>query len=1566
MFSGTKRTPSEGKGDESQQPGHTFVDLSQDRVFLLGDAEQPDPASHQPEAGSKRCHAPNHDVWTAWKMSSSRRAKEAIVQPDTVAIQLMIAGDIESNPGPIAPTSSGRRPDSRAKGRGRTVVRNHSGSQTDEQICRKCNKRVSRKEPLTCKECKHRFHDIHTGESRFACEKIRKFGRPWTCPYCRLGIPPTPDIQNTVTPGRCMAANCKRPKITSKSFLYCNKCKGQLHLQEPCSGMKRKQRETIDKSTWECDGCRGLLAGKPSQPETTTPVFQTQASKFVGKLRILQWNADSISTKQDELRVFLKDKEIDLFLIQETKMISKDKTPRFPGYTVLRKDRLQWKGKEDNRGGGLLIGIKENIPFREANIEIRGVEDNITESMTVEIPTKDKQKLRITNIYIPPIRSSEAESARQRKTDVKMDKWPDQPYDCIFGDVNAHSPLWDQAKPTADKRGDDIEEWIANSGMMTLNDGSNTRTNRSTNHDSTPDISLVHSSLTGKFDWQTMEDLGSDHKPIVITYEEMNAIPDVQGKPKYKWNFKKADWNAFTEEVEKNIPKNYSKKSTNKMEKILRKIITKAANIHVKKKKINNKTNPSLSPEITEAIKKRNQLRKSVASNRKEWREACNNVRDMVRENRKEKWKEYVESLDMSANPTQIWRTIHSLDGKYPAKCKNEVLTVNGVALIDDKDKANAFAKTYKEFSRLPTRKSDRKLRRNVRKRMKARPGVMEESEQDITMEELNRVINEAGRNKAAGEDDIPYELIKNLGVKARTMILYIFNKCWNGERIPGKWTTAIIRTLLKAGKDPKETSSYRPISLTSCLGKLLEKIISDRLTFILEKRKLLSDSQAGFRQNRCTTDQILKMTQLATDQIQQRCPESATAIAFFDYAKAYDKVWRAGLLHKMQEMSLPPKFIRYTRNFLSNRKTTVEIDGTRSKQFILKEGLPQGSAISPLLFIIFINDIGVDLHPDTIASLFADDTAIGRQGGNHEELKNLMQEEVNKILEWAVTWKMEINKDKTKAMVFSSSKEDREWDIELMADNTKIETVKQYRFLGVNEDNGLYFGDHVEKLAVDGKKRVRVIKAMAWKDWGNSLEVQRTLYLQWVRSALEYAGSSWTSWISDTKMKKLERVQKEALRAMAGLTKTCQEDFLNLETGVEPLAVRFKKIDEITYDKYARLPTEDSRSQLINKSIPPRLKTRAGWRHETVERVNKDIKRDITTPPTAPWRNMAQLNVQYVSLDGRKRDIAPEQLKQATHNTIETIEANLVIYTDGSTSGTQENGGAGISIQTTSGEIVEELSYPAGEWCSSFTGECVAFYEAIKWIRANEVPEQETVLICSDSMSLAQALDNGSWKDQDPWIKLIKDEIHELLPKIILLWIPSHCDVAGNERADELARKGTELDQNETFVTHKIVKAKIKSRKWTVKNEKAVEIYQSRRGPRFDIEKQWPKKVRSKFAQLRSGHAMELRYYRHKIGVDFSALCPSDCGVPEKITHVLCECASAEEARMRHWEGDVTPSMLTSHPDVARMILATKYGDLRLPAKNAATNDQQHSEMTEANKSGDEEHSARAPVAFA
>ena len=211
-------------------------------------------------------------------------------------------------------------------------------------------------------------------------------------------------------------------------------------------------------------------------------------------------------------------------------------------------------------------------------------------------------------------------------------------------------------------------------------------------------------------------------------------------------------------------------------------------------------------------------------------------------------------------------------------------------------------------------------------------------------------MIEEAKNNKAAGEDEIPYEFLKNLGPHAKEALLHLYQRCWQGEDIPTKWRTAIIRPLLKDGKDPKLTVSFRPISLTSCVGKILEKIITDRLMYVVEKNGVLNDNQAGFRQGRCTTDQVLKLVQRATNQFHATDNEHSarTIVTFFDYEKAYDKVWRDGLITKMLDMEIPHRFVSYVRHFLSGRKTTVEVNGARCPKFRLDEGLPQGSSISP------------------------------------------------------------------------------------------------------------------------------------------------------------------------------------------------------------------------------------------------------------------------------------------------------------------------------------------------------------------------------------------------------------------------------------------------------------------------------------------------------------------------------------------------------------------------------------------------------------------------------------------
>ena len=151
---------------------------------------------------------------------------------------------------------------------------------------------------------------------------------------------------------------------------------------------------------------------------------------------------------------------------------------------------------------------------------------------------------------------------------------------------------------------------------------------------------------------------------------------------------------------------------------------------------------------------------------------------------------------------------------------------------------------------------------------MKRKPQAHQESEQNFTLEELESVIAEAKNNKAAGEDDVPYEFIKHPGSNAKQFLLYLYNRCWEGEGIPTEWRTAIIKPLLKGGKDPWLTVSYRPISLTPFVGKLLEKMVADSMLHILEDRNILNDSQAGLRPGRCSADQVLKLIQQAPDQM--------------------------------------------------------------------------------------------------------------------------------------------------------------------------------------------------------------------------------------------------------------------------------------------------------------------------------------------------------------------------------------------------------------------------------------------------------------------------------------------------------------------------------------------------------------------------------------------------------------------------------------------------------------------------------------------------------------------------
>ena len=214
------------------------------------------------------------------------------------------------------------------------------------------------------------------------------------------------------------------------------------------------------------------------------------------------------------------------------------------------------------------------------------------------------------------------------------------------------------------------------------------------------------------------------------------------------------------------------------------------------------------------------------------------------------------------------------------------------------------------------------------------------------------------------------------------------------------------------------------------------------------------------------------------------------------------------------------------------------------------------------------------------------------------------MQEEIDKIMAWAKRWKMKVNEDKTKGMVISSSRNDTSWDPQVTAGEQQVKFTQDYKFLGVTIDNSLRFSKHVSNITTKCRKRVNIIKCLSSKDWGSTLETQRTLYLTYIRLVLEYSSPGWTPWISETLLTTLQRIQNSALRSVANLHQSCPEDFLHLETGIPPLKDRYQQNDDITWDRYARLPEDDQRRQLQLYKGPTRFKTRIGWRKKVENRM--------------------------------------------------------------------------------------------------------------------------------------------------------------------------------------------------------------------------------------------------------------------------------------------------------------------------------------------------------------------------
>ena len=229
----------------------------------------------------------------------------------------------------------------------------------------------------------------------------------------------------------------------------------------------------------------------------------------------------------------------------------------------------------------------------------------------------------------------------------------------------------------------------------------------------------------------------------------------------------------------------------------------------------------------------------------------------------------------------------------------------------------------------------------------------------------------------ATGPDKVTYTMLKHPPRSDMDFVFHIFNLSGTLHFFPSIWKTSSIIPIHKMGKPLDSPASFRPISLTSCVSKLFERIIPSRLLFFLESNSILSPRQAGFRPGRSTLDQILYLSQSISDGFNKPRPGSRTILSTTDFSKAFDCVWHPSLFHKLISAGLPPCFARWTRSFHSGRRACVVFQNHKSRSFRVRRGVPQGSVLGPVLFSLFINDLPASLPSSVSCSLYADNLAI-------------------------------------------------------------------------------------------------------------------------------------------------------------------------------------------------------------------------------------------------------------------------------------------------------------------------------------------------------------------------------------------------------------------------------------------------------------------------------------------------------------------------------------------------------------------------------------------------------------
>ena len=436
--------------------------------------------------------------------------------------------------------------------------------------------------------------------------------------------------------------------------------------------------------------------------------------------------------------------------------------------------------------------------------------------------------------------------------------------------------------------------------------------------------------------------------------------------------------------------------------------------------------------------------------------------------------------------------------------------------------------------------------------------------------------------SSASGPDQIAYLLLKDLLEPAKLLLLSLFNRSWSSHTFPSHtFPSSTIIPIHKPGNPTSSPSSFRPISLTYSISKLFERLILSRLTFHLELSHLLSTCQAGFRPGRLSHDRILTLFQSIWDGFQKKKPPDRTILASVDFSKAFDSVWHSALFHKLLSLKLAPCFVLWVRFFLSDRRAKVQVGGSRSLSFRIRQGVPQGSVLGQILFILLVDDITEDLPRGAHASLYADDLAIWSSSqtllsSRPSQAQSLFCRPILPKCPRNLVQLMETSSQfkEVRVLLFLYRSPSSHFPAPAVLMGIGLSFDPAPKFRGVTFDRTLSFGAHVQSLCSKFYPRHKALRSIATASWGPTKESLSLLYNAFVRAVFTYASPGWFPFPCNTAATNhLEVLHRDACRVITGCFSSTPSSELLLEAQLRPLKLTSEHQALSSFERALRLP---------------------------------------------------------------------------------------------------------------------------------------------------------------------------------------------------------------------------------------------------------------------------------------------------------------------------------------------------------------------------------------------------------